>query len=379
MKKLIAMALASAMVVSMASVAFAATTLKAYVDAANMTSTSKAYEFDDEDDVNVMKATGEFADGTIAYGETAYYPILGRNDAAKFDGAHSLVFEADAVKGLKVKATYDLGKEFVEKTSIVKKKVNSDFIKQVASDNGFNSGDVDSTTSGGRVYAYFVAVETVNKMSTSTKYISGKIELDKNKTTKSTGVYYPDEMDYDTHRINVDLTVEYKPVSENSITVDDVKRTYKFSDNEDEEYEVYLIDSDTALFTVDTRGQGKLVLSANNDFISSIASKYPSANLDFLTVEASASFNKIGELRVYAEEGQYLYAVGADGKLKETNAKYDDSDEAYVIKTRTLGSFVISDTKLNVAAGEDVVAPEVKPETPTTPTVPVNPGTGAAC
>ena len=41
-----------------------------------------------------------------------------------------------------------------------------------------------------------------------------------------------------------------------------------------------------------------------------------------------------------------------DGKLVNVNAKWDDDEGCFILKTRTLGGYVFSDKKLNVAAAD---------------------------
>ncbi|MEG1973088.1 MAG: hypothetical protein RR315_07970, partial [Oscillospiraceae bacterium] len=97
------------MVLSMGSVAFAATTLGVAVDPEfGKTIKVKPVEWHSEDgEVRADGAT--WVDCEIGFGDTAYYPIFGRVTTGNTaQGPISLVYQADAVKGLKLKATYDL-------------------------------------------------------------------------------------------------------------------------------------------------------------------------------------------------------------------------------------------------------------------------------
>ena len=102
---------------------------------------------------------------------------------------------------------------------------------------------------------------------------------------------------------------------------------------------------ETALFTVDVTGQGKLNLAWNTDFNKEVADLDKSANMDFVTFEGTPSFNKNGTLYIYADKDTYLYQV-VDGKLVAVDAEYDEDYEAWTFKTRTLGAYVISDKEL---------------------------------
>ena len=74
----------------------------------------------------------------------------------------------------------------------------------------------------------------------------------------------------------------------------------------------------------------------------------------------------------------YLYQINSDGSLSEVpNAEYDDADEGFYFKTRTLGSYVVSDMELDTSATESSDESDDIVVTPVDPVTPVNPGTGA--
>ncbi len=103
------------------------------------------------------------------------------------------------------------------------------------------------------------------------------------------------------------------------------------------------------MFTVDVTGQGKLNLAWNTDFNKEVADLDKSANMDFVTFEGTPSFNKNGTLYIYADKDSYLYEV-VDGELEAVDADYDEDYEAWELKTRTLGGYVISDKELDLDA-----------------------------
>lgn len=371
MKKFLSMALATAMTMSMASVAFAADTELNVIINKNSALVGNACYYDDEaEDVKSVKYDDKH---TFVYGDTVYYPLIGKTVA---DDSTFIVYESDAVKGLKFKADWQMGKDYVKNVSLVKKKTDGSVLSSM--------GAAATTLAGGKSYAYYMAVSIKDSLTTKTTDIYGKISLDKSATKNKAQPdgKYNDELDYKSDSFDVNLSVAYNPKGnnkDNDYTVEKDRKTFYF-DNENDEEEIVIIDSDTATFTVDTRGQGKIVMSANNDFNAAISAKYPNANLDFINVEASDSFNKIGTLRVFTPDGdKYLYALDKDGNITNAKAKYDSNDECYVMRTRTLGSFVLSDTELDVKT-PDVEVPEVKPDvTPKPENKPFNPGTGAAC
>ena len=77
-------------------------------------------------------------------------------------------------------------------------------------------------------------------------------------------------------------------------------------------------------------------------------------------------------------DNYYLYQINSDGSLSEVaNAEYDDADEGFYFKTRTLGSYVVSDMELDTSATESSDESDDIVVTPVDPVTPVNPGTGA--
>ena len=102
---------------------------------------------------------------------------------------------------------------------------------------------------------------------------------------------------------------------------------------------------DTATFTVDVDGQGKLNLAWNTDFDKEFGAMYNYANLHFFTFEGTPAFNKTGTMMVYADKDTFIYEATEDG-AKEIDATYDEDYEAWVFKTRKLTSYVVSDVEL---------------------------------
>ena len=112
-----------------------------------------------------------------------------------------------------------------------------------------------------------------------------------------------------------------------------------------EEGEIDIEFEDVATFTVDISGQGKLNLAWNTSFNKEFGAMYDYANLTFVNFEGTPSFNKNGTLMVYAEPDTFFYEVTEDG-AKKVDAEYDEDYEAWVLTTRTLSSYVISDVEL---------------------------------
>ena len=99
-------------------------------------------------------------------------------------------------------------------------------------------------------------------------------------------------------------------------------------------------------FEVDVTGQGKLNLKWNEDFNKEFAGMYDYANIDFVTFEKAPSFNKNGQVWIYADEDAFIYEVTEDGAKEIKGLKWDEDYEAWTFKTRTLKSYAISDVEL---------------------------------
>lgn len=306
MKKFLAASLASAMVVSMAAASFAAVTNKVE----SVDPTAKLYSSTDKFTV---------ASGKVAYGETVYYSLLGNSGK---------VTEYDAVRGTSIKQKWELNGTAIEKIEIVKKK------------HGDTSAD----------YAYYVSVKTKDNTSTKDTDIVGTLSLRKSGN---------DGFDEISHPVN--FTLGYTAV-DGSTAITDKLALHSFV--EDSELSISFTAADSNYFVVNTMGQGKLLAKADVKYNADIAAKYPTANLDFFNGNG-VSFNKIGELTIAADKGSFLYAVNADGNLSAVKASYDEYEEAFKVKTRTLGQYVISDVELKVVTA------------PSTGTGKPNPGTGA--
>ena len=100
-------------------------------------------------------------------------------------------------------------------------------------------------------------------------------------------------------------------------------------------------------FEVDVTGQGKLNLKWNTKFDPEFAAYYDYANIDFITFEFEPSFNKIGQVWIYADEDAFIYKKGAEGAEKINGLEWDEDYEAWTFKTRELGAYVISDVELD--------------------------------
>ena len=101
---------------------------------------------------------------------------------------------------------------------------------------------------------------------------------------------------------------------------------------------------------------------------------YPNADLSFFNGNG-VTFNRTGEMFIPADAGTFIYEIKNGVPVEISDAKYDEHDEGFRFKTRTLGSYVVSDVMLDLMSGADVVAPAAPAPGALEA---VNPDTGAA-
>ena len=116
--------------------------------------------------------------------------------------------------------------------------------------------------------------------------------------------------------------------------------------------------NDDAYFTVRMFGGDKVMLDFDRTYDKAIADRY---------IEDLYFYNFRGELDEFSATGTLTIPVGREmfmyqivnGALKATDAVYSEENEAMELKTRTLGNYVLTPTKLDISA-------EVETETPST-------------
>ncbi len=133
------------------------------------------------------------------------------------------------------------------------------------------------------------------------------------------------------------------------------------TDDGDTSVEVRVYDGDQVYLGHDYEADKKvLVANADSD-----------AEISFLNFPAEPTFNSTATVYFYqVDEDGFIYEITGEGKIKASAAKWSEDDGCWVLKTRTLGSYVFSDEELVSASssGED--------ETDTEGDV-TNPDTGA--
>lgn len=279
-----------------------------------------------DDDERYVDFNSPADDSSVPYGETIYYPLLSQLDSGNFVG----VYQSAATKSIKIKTDWDEGSSYIDSLSVVKKRF---------------TGSLSSIDLSASSYCYFLAITTKLRSSTTTAThdVYGTVELKKS----SGDAEY--RFDYEDVFLEVEFEVGYN-APEDSNVIPIIPALF-VPDEDFDEYddETFDFEADSySYFVVNTNSQKKIVLGMNTDYDDDIADKYPSANLDFFNGNGAA-FNRIGYLYLYADSNSYIYEVQDDNSLKKINASYDSYDDTFVIRTRTLGRYVISDMKLNIA------------------------------
>lgn len=281
----------------------------------------------DEDD-SYVDFNSPFED-SVPYGETIYFPLLSDYTDITDSGNHYVgVYESSATKKIKIKTDWDEGSSYVDKLSVVKKRYT-----------GSISSNIDLSNSK---YVYFLAIKTKTRSTTTTskKDVYGTIKL------RKSGDY---GFDYDDMQVEVEFEVGYTAPEDSNLIPIDPALFIPEEDFDEYDEETFDFEADSySYFVVNTNNQKKIVLGMDTDYDDDIADRFPNANLDFFNGNG-ASFNKLGYLYLYADDSNYIYEVKNDDALKKLNCSYDSYEDCFIVRTRTLGRYVISDKRLDVA------------------------------
>ena len=323
------------------------------------------YGFGENSDniVTLGTATSNNILNIIAPGKTMYYPLFTKSFYPAENYANitkaNLVTVADAVKSVSISTKYTLGQGEIESIKVQYKKYN------------FNSA---STTGE---YAYFLGITTKESQRFSSVDFAADVTVKKSSGTDNTATAPNNDFKFNL-KVGASFAIQY-PLPTNDYIIYNAYRVYDLRSVEDEQ--TFEFDKFSgAYFEIDVTGQERLLLKADAKFNSAVAGKYPAANINFFN-GYGGSFNKIGELHLPAASGSFLYLVNADNSLSKVNAVYDDGEECFVVKTRTLAQYAISDRELDVATSAPSVeapseAPSAVEPAPVDPGK-QNPGTGA--
>lgn len=348
MKKLVAAALASAMVYSLCSVAFAA------VD----TSGPKLKKEDVQLGVNFISAGGyegtyedffsiDYGDGMLVPGKTYYFPCdwAGEDMDEEFFDLYSVSISIASSDPDELSNSN--AKKYIKEAKFEKNNQGIYFFKVTASQSYSYVNDVG------------IKIVVVAKGKSNPDYRDWEeFDLDigyaQNNTVNE--VYAgTDEYDVDNSAPIVEFDTDVK--------------TCRLNFEDESFYYASFSNRVTKMNLLHTEDANAVVKSGN-----------PSATLKFLSFPTKPSFVSSGAFRFYAPGKSYLYQISDDNKL--TLLSSNNKDGYFAFSTAQLGSYVASDKALT-SSGTGAQTQTPAPTTPPSTTPPqggghFNPGTGAA-
>lgn len=96
----------------------------------------------------------------------------------------------------------------------------------------------------------------------------------------------------------------------------------------------------------------KLYIGVDSSADLDIVKANPDAELSFYRFKGEPTFSASAKIEISADKDQFVYAL-KDGKLVKANLKWNDEAYAFTGKAVTLGSYVVSDIELKNAASAD--------------------------
>ena len=198
-------------------------------------------------------------------------------------------------------------------------------------------------------FTYWVKIDTKESFTTKEQDIAGTLYLG---TSKNSAEDKGSKLEIGLPLSNrIDDNNGSYVIKDGDTIYPDANGAVKFEDDA-EEVTIYFGDNEEAWFTFNAKGQGALNLAYTTKFNKEIADLFPKANIDFISWIATPAANRTGDLYITANEDTFLYQVTDDGKgIKEVKgAKYLEDEGAWHLRTRELGSYVISDMELDTTA-----------------------------
>ena len=337
MRKALSLVLAVVMVLGMATVAFAANSKEP------LTLSETGWSTKPTDDSKEIGSTTQ-------YGKTIFIPIIVTatgNQLELVRGATSEESEAvkDIVDGIRVKVSYDMGKEFVAGTPTV----------------------VSKKTDGQDNYQYYLAIETVDAPE----------ETDENDvimyvTLNSESKDLPVTFSLKNPGVSIDSDFDVTAEEDTVWNFDDVDDVIEI--NFDEVY---------ALFTVNAKGESEKPLYFDYEVNQAVLDANPTANIDFLRFRDNPRFYKTGTLAITCDADAFVYEITEDNEVVALQGEYNKETEMFEFRTRTLGYYAISDVELVDGAAPVVDGDDVIDEVPSASEAPTtddgtkgNPDTG---
>ena len=133
--------------------------------------------------------------------------------------------------------------------------------------------------------------------------------------------------------------------------------------------------NDDAYFTVRMFGGDKVMLDFDRTYDKAIADRYIE-DLYFYNFRGELDeFSATGTLTIPVGQEMFMYQI-VNGALKATDAVYSEENEAMELKTRTLGNYVLTPTKLDISAEVEVETPATDAGNNSSSTTQTTPGYG---
>jgi len=395
MRKFFALALAVAMVLSLASVSFAADEVAVQTKGESVIALTPFFKYNSDKD--------KLEDKQAQYGKS-YYAMIFEGKTTTYSCADEDVEPADAVtyapikdyeqvEKLKVKAEFEMGEDLVESVSIVKKSFKDDGLNQAAiiaklpvknttvtptivseAITGWTVNNAVAVSDGfAEGYYYFVEVKTKADRVTGDADVIGTFEF--NRKAKDDVAKIDDcEVDFEFNLwyeknylggddYNTSFTVDGSEAIE--LKWDDLY-VLKFESDDEVEFEFGFQDNNEGLFTVDASGQGKMVVDYNTKANEAICAANEGVKMFFVNFNG-AKFNRTGTFEYEMEDMVAAYQI-VDDKLVEIAGLELDGETA-TFSTRTLGNYVFATAEL--------VNPVVEAPVVEAPAAVTNPSTGA--
>lgn len=221
-----------------------------------------------------------------------------------------------------------------------------------------------------------VLVVTLKKdyKSTKDKTLEGTVKIREKGKTKYYSLSINAEIGYSV----VDLAVD----ANGEIELDDVDKDsiYRIQDN-DRGYGTLSFSAGDTDITVRVYDGEVYYLYANNDAIKAVltANNDTDSDIDFLTFEGTPTFNATATVNFYGvDEDMYIYEVNNNGRLTRSGATWNEDNDSWELRTRTLGSYVFSETALKSPAGNSANDKTGNPDDDNNPDTGANDLTGVA-
>lgn len=266
-------------------------------------------------------------------------------------------FKAEDMKKYKVRAEWSVGKELIEKVSIVYKK----------------AADTLLGSSPASQYSYYAEIKPKAELTVSKNDIVGTLTLYKS-STKELGASVITVGNVGNAAIG-EVTAKFGDGTggtTSDYTVHTNEKVVSFGKGISD---ITIIFDGIGEMDINVESQDKLYLGFNRDRSAAIDAMYPTANMDYVNFVGSPAFNRTGIMNLYAEDlrnaaapDTFLYAVDEDGVITAVKSTFNEELQSHKFAVRKLANtYIISDRELELD--------EAVTETPVTPDK-TNPNTG---